>query len=167
MTITPKTTIHSLLDEHPFLVDFLAAYNPEFQRLTNPVLRRTMGRMATLERAAALASVPLDALMIDIAAEIERVTGDRPMIADRAWRRLRRPGPPGGAQGDHPRPARRRADGRLKQRFATLIEDVDASEIAAMEQQLIAEGMTEQEVQATLRRARAGLRRRARRSTSR
>jgi DUF438 domain-containing protein len=146
MTITPKTTIRSLVDAHPFLVDFLAAYDPEFKRLTNPVLRRTMGRMATLERAAALSNVPLNALMIDIAAEVERVTGDRPMIADR----------PGEGYVD---PARQEAlkqiirdlhDGRpmdeLKQRFATLIEDVDASEIAAMEQALMAEGMSEQEV---------------------
>ena len=52
MTITPKTTVHTLLKEHPFLLDFLAGYNPEFKKLTNPVLRRTMGRMATLETVA-------------------------------------------------------------------------------------------------------------------
>src|SRR5665647_42475 len=52
MTITPKTTVHTLLKEYPFLLDFLAAYHPEFGKLTNPVLRRTMGRMATLDKAA-------------------------------------------------------------------------------------------------------------------
>ena len=52
MTITPKTTVHTLLKEYPFLLEYLAAYHPEFGKLTNPVLRRTMGRMATLDTAA-------------------------------------------------------------------------------------------------------------------
>src|SRR5665648_1210444 len=52
MTITPKTTVHTLLKEYPFLLDFLAAYHPEFGKLTNPVLRRTIGRMAPLDKAA-------------------------------------------------------------------------------------------------------------------
>jgi DUF438 domain-containing protein len=146
MTITPKTTVQTLTKEYPFLLAFLAAYNPEFKRLTNPVLRQTMGRMATLERAAGLGNVPLNALMIDIAGEIERVTGERPMIADM----------PGTNYVD---PARQDAlkaiirdlhNGHpmdeLKQRFAAVIDDVDAAEIATMEQQLIEEGLSEQEV---------------------
>ena len=28
LTITPKTTVHTLLKEYPFLLDFLAAYHP-------------------------------------------------------------------------------------------------------------------------------------------
>ena len=75
MTITPKTTIHTLLKEYPFLLDFLAGYHPEFKKLTNPVLRRTMGRMATLDTVAEQGNVPLNQLMNDIAAEIE--TQDR------------------------------------------------------------------------------------------
>src|SRR5665647_1445096 len=47
MTITRKTTVHTLLKKYPFLLEYLAAYHPEFGKLTNPVLRRTMGRMAT------------------------------------------------------------------------------------------------------------------------
>ena len=146
MTITPKTTVHTLLKEHPFLLDFLTAYNPEFGRLTNPVLRKTMGRMATLARAAEMGDVPLDRLMIDIAAEVERVTGERPMIAD-------------ATAAGYVDPARQEAlkgiirdlhDGHpmdeLKERFATIIEDVDAAEIAAMEQHLMEEGLSEQEV---------------------
>ena len=70
-TITPKTTVHTLLKEYPFLLDFLADYHPEFKKLTNPVLRRTVGRMATLDAVAAQADVPLNQLMIDVAAEIE------------------------------------------------------------------------------------------------
>src|SRR5450756_1869926 len=82
MTITPKTTVHTLLKEYPFLLEYLAAYHPEFGKLTNPVLRRTMGRMATLDKAAQLANVPLNQLMNDVAGEIQAKTGARPDIAD-------------------------------------------------------------------------------------
>jgi DUF438 domain-containing protein len=148
MTITPKTTIHTLLKEQPFLLDYLAGYHPEFQKLTNPVLRRTMGRMATLEKVSQLSGVPLNQLMNDIAGEVERQTGSRPPIADTAAA--------GGID-----PARLEA---LKQiirdlhaghpmeelstRFGELIEDIEAGEIAAMEQRLIEEGMPESEVKA-------------------
>ena len=52
LTITPKTTVHTLLKEYPFLLDFLAEYHPEFKKLANPVLRKTVGRMATLDTVA-------------------------------------------------------------------------------------------------------------------
>ena len=146
MTITPKTTIHTLLKEYPFLLDYLAGYDAEFGKLTNPVLRRTMGRMATLEKAAGMANVPLNRLMNDVAAEIEAKTGANPGVADTAAA--------GGID-----PARLEAlkqiikdlhaghpMDELTQRFGELIEDIEAGEIAAMEQQLIAEGMPESEV---------------------
>ena len=136
MTITPKTTVHTLLKEYPFLLDFLAAYNPEFGKLTNPVVRRTMGRMATLEKASAMGNVPLNQLVDDIAAEIERQTGSRLTSATTP--------PPASTP-----PARRRSS-RSSSTFTPatpwtssrsasplLIEDIDASEIAAMEQALI------------------------------
>ena len=66
-SITPKTTVHTLLKEHPFLLDFLAGYHPEFKKLTNPVLRKTVGRMATLDAVAEQANVPLNQLMNDVA----------------------------------------------------------------------------------------------------
>jgi hypothetical protein len=34
MGISPKTTISQLLDAHPFLLDYLVAYNPRFELLT-------------------------------------------------------------------------------------------------------------------------------------
>ena len=67
LTLTPKTTVHTLLKEYPFLLDFLAEYHPEFKKLTNPVLRRTVGRMATLDTVAEQGNVPLNQLIDDIA----------------------------------------------------------------------------------------------------
>jgi hypothetical protein len=87
MTITPKTTVHTLLKEYPFLLEYLAAYHPEFGKLTNPVLRRPMGRMATLDKAAQLANVPLNQLMNDVAGEIQAKTGARARRTE--WSRSR------------------------------------------------------------------------------
>ena len=146
MTITPKTTVHTLIKEYPFLLDFLASYNPEFVKLTNPVLRRTMGRMATLEKAAGIANIPLNQLMIDVAAAVERETGGNPGVADNAAA--------GGIDPERLETLKQiikdlhagHPMDELTQRFGELIEDVDATEIAAMEQQLITEGMPESEV---------------------
>jgi hypothetical protein len=146
LTITPKTTVHTLLKEYPFLLEYLAAYHPEFGKLTNPVLRRTMGRMATLDKAAQMANVPLNQLMNDLAGEIEAKTGARPAIADM----------PGVDTVD---PARLAELGAIvaelhagktaedvKPRFEELIADVEATEIAAMEQQLIEGGVPADDV---------------------
>ncbi len=146
MTITPKTTVHTLLKEYPFLLDFLAAYHPEFKKLTNPVLRRTVGRMATLDTVAEQGNVPLNQLMLDIAAEIEKKTGSRPDVADA----------PGVDSID---PARLdelhaivkelhagKSVDEVKPRFEELIKDVEATEIAAMEQKLIEGGVPDSEV---------------------
>jgi hypothetical protein len=146
MTITPKTTVHTLLKEYPFLLDFLVSYHPEFGKLTNPVMRRTMARMATLERASGMADIPLNQFMNDIAGEIGAKTGAAPEVADtvaeggmdperlEALKQIIKD-----LHAGHPMD-------ELKERFSELIEDVEASEIAAMEQRLIDEGMPESEV---------------------
>lgn len=147
MTVTPKTTIHTLLKEHPPLLEFFVGYHPEFGKLANPVLRQTMARMATLERVAAMANLPLNPLMADVAAEIERQTGVNPGVANSAAA--------GGVD-----PARLAALSEiirdahadvpmadLQRRFADLIADIEPSEIAVLEQRLIADGLPVTEVQ--------------------
>ena len=143
--LTPKTTIGTLLKDYPFLVGFLADYHPELKKLTNPVMRHTMGRTATLERVAAQCDVPLERFLSDVAAEVARVTGERPETATSA------------AAGIDPvRQEELKAiitalhtgstPDDVKPRFAALIGDIDASEIAAMEEALMAEGLPEDEV---------------------
>ncbi len=146
LTLTPKTTVHTLLKEFPFLLEFLPEYNPEFKKLTNPVLRRTMGRMATMDTVAELGNVPLNRLIDDIAGEIERQTGARPPISDVA-------------DADTIDPARLaelhaivkdlhagKTVEEVKPRFEELIKDIEATEIAAMEQKLIDGGVPGTEV---------------------
>jgi DUF438 domain-containing protein len=148
MRLSAKTTIHELLGTHPFLEEFLAAYHPKFEMLKSQVTRATIGRVATLHTAAGIASIDLKRLIEDIADEVESQTGKRPEI-DSA---VDRPG--------RTREQRLQIlkdiitdlhDGgnleEAKRRFSEAVEDVEASEIAAMEEELIKNGLPVSEVQ--------------------
>ena len=146
LTITPKTTIHTLLKEYPFLLDYLAEYHPEFKKLTNPVLRRTVGRMATLDAVAAQGNVPLNRLTDDIATEVEKRTGTRPPIADVADARTIDPARLAELHAIVKDLHAGKSVEEVKPRFEELIQDVEATEIAAMEQKLIEGGVPDTEV---------------------
>jgi DUF438 domain-containing protein len=135
MTIDGKTKLDTLLKEHPSLLEFLAGWSPAFAKLRNPLLRKTVGKMATLDQAASMAGVPLAKLLDAIDGEIRRV-GGRPAGASKKEvlkgiiRDLH-------AGGDIT---------ALQARFAALAEDVSGAEIGALEQELIDEGLPEAEV---------------------
>ncbi len=57
--ITPKTKVADLLKQYPELEKVLIEQAPEFNKLTNPVLRRTVAKITTLEQAAAIAKIDL------------------------------------------------------------------------------------------------------------
>jgi DUF438 domain-containing protein len=147
MVLSPKTTISELLKEHPFLVEFLVAYNPKFSLLKNKVMLATVGKMATLKRVSGIGDVPLDQLIADIAAEIEQQTGGKVEVENVV---------PGGEESRAAKAAELKAIltdlhagvpfGEVKQRFDAMIAEVDHSEIVALEQQLIADGMPAEEV---------------------
>ena len=146
LTLTPKTTLHTLLKEYPFLLDYLAEYHPEFKKLTNPVLRRTVGRMATLDTVAEQGNVPLNRLTDDIATEIERKTGTRPPIADVADAETIDPARLAELHAIVKDLHAGKTVEEVKPRFEELIQDVEATEIAAMEQKLIEGGVPDTEV---------------------
>ncbi len=146
ITITPKTTVHTLLKEYPFLLDYLAGYHPEFKKLTNPVLRRTVGRMATLDTVAELGAVPLNRLIDDIGGEIERQTGSRPPVADVADAQTIDPARLAELHAIVKDLHAGKSVEEVKPRFEELIADVEATEIAAMEQKLIEDGVPDTEV---------------------
>lgn len=58
-TITPETKVAELLKDHPELEDFLVGAVLPFAKLRNPVLRKTVARVATLRQAAAVGKVDL------------------------------------------------------------------------------------------------------------
>ena len=146
LTLTPKTTLHTLLKEYPFLLDYLADYHPEFKKLTNPVLRRTVGRMATLDTVAEQGNVPLNVLTSDIADEVEKRTGTRPPIADVADARTIDPARLEELHAIVNDLHAGKTVEEVKPRFEELIQDVEATEIAAMEQKLIEGGVPDSEV---------------------
>ncbi len=52
LPISPETKVGALLEAYPELEETLVACAPAFAKLKNPVLRRTVARIATLEQAA-------------------------------------------------------------------------------------------------------------------
>ncbi|MBM4396231.1 MAG: DUF1858 domain-containing protein [Deltaproteobacteria bacterium] len=61
--ITPDTKVGTLLEQHPEVEEVLIGMSPEFRRLRNPVLRRTLARIATLRQVAGVGGVPLGDLV--------------------------------------------------------------------------------------------------------
>lgn len=63
MVFTDKTIVADAIAQDSTLIDRLAAFNPTFAKLRNPVLRRTMARLVNLGEAAKVAGVPLATLL--------------------------------------------------------------------------------------------------------
>lgn len=63
LIITPKTKIHDLLEAYPELEDLLIELAPVFKKLQNPVLRRTIARVTTLQQAAQVGEIPVHSLV--------------------------------------------------------------------------------------------------------
>lgn len=150
MKITAETKVHDLLEAYPYLKQWLVSYASEFEKLNNPVLYNTVGRVASLETAAAMANKPVDEFLDavrtrvaqeEIAAE-EAAGGEAAPVSDeiRASRQEALKGI-----------IRKLHDGAsvedVKREFDVLVAEVDSAEIARMEQSLIAEGMPIEEVQ--------------------
>lgn len=135
MSITPKTKLKKLVDEYPFLIDYLPTLSPAYEQLKNRVMRETMFRIATIERIAANGGFTSEELITKIKAEIERKNPER---SDEKRKDVLK----GIIKDVHAG-----VDMEiLKKRFAELVKDVSATEIAEIEQSLIDEGMPETEV---------------------
>lgn len=63
LIITPETKVGDLLAHYPDLEGVLVELSPAYQALKNPVLRRTVARVATLRQVARVGGVPLGTLI--------------------------------------------------------------------------------------------------------
>jgi len=61
--ITPKSKVLQVIEEYPELEEVLIGYVPAFKKLQNPILRKTVAKVATLQQAAAIANVKVDELI--------------------------------------------------------------------------------------------------------
>ena len=52
--ITPSTTVHRLLEAYPALEDVLIGMAPPFKKLRNPILGRSVAKVATIKHIAAV-----------------------------------------------------------------------------------------------------------------
>ena len=59
MDISAETKVNDLLQAFPQLEDVLIDLNPKFKSLKNPILRNSVGRVATLKQAASVVNMPL------------------------------------------------------------------------------------------------------------
>lgn len=68
--IAPKTKIAELVDVYPQLEQVLIDYVPAFEKLKNPLLRRTVARITTLQQAAAIGGVNVQDLINHLRTEV-------------------------------------------------------------------------------------------------
>lgn len=153
MLLTQETTIYTLTHEYPLLIDALTGRNPAFAKLQNPILRQTMGRVATIEKAAAMGNESVLELMLFIAGQIMAATGTPVEIV------------PPAAQGQEARSGGLSKEQRLaalkeiihelhegaelaglQEKFAQTVGDITPDEIASLEQTLVKEGLPETEI---------------------
>ncbi len=90
--ITPDLKVSELLESYPELEPVLIGMSPSFRALENPLLRRTVARLATLQQVARVGNIGLGTLVNRLReaagqasganADVEAARGDRP-----AWAR--------------------------------------------------------------------------------
>lgn len=74
--ITPKTKIGELLEEYPSLEDILISFSPTFSSLKNPILRKTIGKVATLQQASAIGGLKVE----DLVNKLREAVGHEPLF---------------------------------------------------------------------------------------
>lgn len=144
--ISPKTNVYELTEAFPFLTEALAGAFPKFAPLKNPAMRATLGRMASLERAAGMADVPVAELLAKVADLVRQHTGAEIVVE--------------GADASGDRTAKvaalksiiekLHAGGSLEEarrEFESVAGSATAAEIAEMEQALIRGGMPVESIQ--------------------
>lgn len=63
LIITPKTKIYDLLEAYPELEETLIALAPEFRKLKNPLLRKTIARITNIGQAAVVGGLNVEEMV--------------------------------------------------------------------------------------------------------
>jgi DUF438 domain-containing protein len=129
------TKIKEIYEKYPWIIDFLPTVAPHFRSLQDPAHREKMFKIATIEIAAGGGGFDVDEFIDLIQVERRKREGgdameERKEVLKSIIRDLH-----AGVEMEI-----------LRKRFADLVEDVSATEIAEIEQSLIDEGLPESEV---------------------
>jgi hypothetical protein len=78
LIITPKTKVLELIETYPELEDILIGIVPAFKKLKNPILRKTVAKVATLQQAATIGNIKTEELINMLRKEVgqENITED-------------------------------------------------------------------------------------------
>ena len=152
-TLKATTRVLDLAKEFPFLYDTLVQISPKLKMLQNPILKRTIGKRATLTDVSKISKVPLNRLFVLLSESITKSTNETVVIDKEDEGK-------GEWQEELERRQRSLKDivlglhsgqeiEELQSQFKEIVIDVSATEIANMEQSLISSGeLTAQQVTA-------------------
>jgi hypothetical protein len=76
LIISPKTKIGELIESYPELENVLMSLSPLFEKLKNPILRKTVARVATIQQVAAVGGIPVEKIVNRLRSEIGQETED-------------------------------------------------------------------------------------------
>ena len=71
--INPSTKVHDLLEAYPELEETLIGIAPPFKKLKNPVLRKTVAKIATIKHISSVGNVELNELVGKLSELIETI----------------------------------------------------------------------------------------------
>ena len=74
--IKPSTKVYDLLKAYPELEETLIGIAPPFKKLRNPVLRKSIGKIATLKNISSVGNIPLDELINKIQKAVGQAVTD-------------------------------------------------------------------------------------------
>jgi len=63
LIISPRTKIGEILSAYPELEKILIDLSPSFKSLKNPALRKTIGKVATLQQTALIGNIPVNTIV--------------------------------------------------------------------------------------------------------
>ena len=66
LEIVPSTTVHELLEAYPELEETLINIAPPFKKLKNPLLRKSIAKIATLKHISSVGNIPLNDLINEL-----------------------------------------------------------------------------------------------------
>ena len=70
LDITPESKVGELLDSYPQLEEVLVELSPAFEKLRNPVLRKTVAKVASLRQISKIGNIPVAELISRLRQEV-------------------------------------------------------------------------------------------------